>query len=66
MYELYGSLRNAGVNGYLWTSTAHASALQAYYLHFNNVNIYPSYYDTRWLGFAVWMFGHIFGKHDVL
>ncbi len=48
-----GSLRNAGFGGYYWGVSASPSELYAYDLVINSANVYPSYYDARWFGFAV-------------
>lgn len=49
-----GSLRSADINGYIWAATAYTYKLHAYFLGFNDANVYPSNSsDGRWLGFMV-------------
>ena len=48
-----GSLRYAGYGGNYWASTAYPSELDAYDLHFNSGNVFPSYNNARWSGFTV-------------
>jgi len=47
-----GSLNNAGAGGYYWSSAAYTNN-NAYYLHFNSANVYPSFYLARYLGFSI-------------
>lgn len=48
-----GSLRNASSNNYYWSSTTYSNATDTYDLTFNNNNIVPSTYNSRFLGFSV-------------
>ncbi len=45
-----GVLYNAGVGGFYWSSTATSSASTAYGLYFNASDVYPSGYNSRWVG----------------
>ena len=48
-----GSLRNAGNNGYYWSSTANSNTSNAYNLNFNTTSVNPSNNNNRYNGFSV-------------
>ena len=48
-----GSLRDVGLAGSYWSSTAYTAVTNAYYLLFYSADTYPSYYTARWYGFSV-------------
>ena len=48
-----GSLWDAGINGYYWSSTAHSSTSSAYYLRFGSGPVSPSGYTARYFGVSV-------------
>lgn len=61
-----GSLRSADANGYYWHSTAHASLHYAYSLVFNDISIFPSRSNDRWLGFMVQVKNRIYCLEQIL
>ncbi len=48
-----GSLRAAGLDSYYWSATTYPNATDAYHLHFNSTNVFPSRYSVRFIGFSV-------------
>ncbi len=48
-----GSWRHAGYDSYYWSATTYPNATDAYTLHFDSANVFPSDYHNRFLGFSV-------------
>lgn len=48
-----GSLRDASVANYHWSSTTYTNTIYAYNLNFHSTIIFPSYRYGRFLGFSV-------------
>ena len=46
-------LRNAGQNGYDWSSRSYSTTTNAYNLNFNASDVNPSNYNNRWNGFPL-------------
>ena len=47
------ALRNAGQNGYDWSSRSYSTTTNAYSLNFNASDVNPSNYNNRWNGFPL-------------
>ncbi len=53
VYPGTGSLRHTGYAGLYWSATIYPNATNAHFLDFVSTDVYPSYYNVRFNGFAV-------------
>lgn len=53
VYTLYGTLRVAGIDGYIWLALGFQDARYAYDLTFRASDVEAPYYHNRYTAFAV-------------
>ncbi len=53
VHPYYGILRYAGTDGYGWSGLSHSDNERAYFLNFNNSDVYPSYNSYFYHAFLV-------------